>query len=133
MLDKNPAARIPLFNRDNKVENYLDEAQLERLMHVLRTDENRPVCLIAMFLLSTGARLNEALSATWSQIDRENRVWRIAAINSKSKRMRSVPLNDSALEVLAQLDTEGSVRTCIHQQGDQEAVHDDSEGMDEAA
>ena len=77
-------------------------------MNVLRTDENRPVCLIAMFLLSTGARLNEALSATWSQIDRENRVWRISAINSKSKRMRSVPLNDSALEVLAQLETEGS-------------------------
>ena len=107
LTEKNPAARVPLFNRDNKVEHYLDDAQLERLLTVLRTDENRPVCQIAMFLLSTGARLNEALSATWSQIDRENRVWRILAINSKSKRMRSVPLNDSALDVLAQLDTEG--------------------------
>lgn len=107
----NPVSRVPLFRADNKVEHYLDDAQLERLLQVLQTDENRPVCQIALFLLSTGARLNEALSATWAQIDRENRVWRILAINSKSKRMRSVPLNDSALEVLAQLDTEGK---CEH-------------------
>jgi integrase len=80
---------------------------VQRLVTVLRSDENRPVCLIALFLLSTGSRLNEALSATWDQLDRQNRVWRILAINSKSKRMRSVPLNDSALEVLDQIGTEG--------------------------
>ena len=68
-----------------------------------------------MFLLSTGCRLNEALRATWGQIDRGNRVWRIPASNSKSKRVRSVPLNDSALDVLAQLDTEGRVRAPVRQ------------------
>jgi integrase len=107
LTEKNPAARIPLFNRDNKVEHYLDETQLETLLTVLRTDENRNVCLIALFLLSTGARLNEALQAKWDQVDRQTRVWRIPASNSKSKRIRSVPLNDSALDVLKQLDTEG--------------------------
>ncbi len=106
--DKNPAVRVPLFNADNKVEHYLDEDQLGRLLKVLRTDENRPVCLIALLLISTGCRLNEILSAKWSQIDRMNRVFRVDAINSKSKRVRSVPLNDSALDVLAQLDTEGT-------------------------
>lgn len=74
---------------------------------MLRTDGNRPVCRIALFLLATGARLNEALSATWSHVDRDNRVWRIAATNSKSKRIRSIPLNDGALEVLAEVDTAG--------------------------
>ena len=107
LTEKNPAARIPLFNRDNKVEHYLDENQLEGLLKVLRSDENRTVCLIALFLLSTGARLNEALQAKWDQVDRQTRVWRIPASNSKSKRIRSVPLNDSALDVLKQLDTEG--------------------------
>jgi len=106
--EKNPAARIPLFNRDNKVEHYLDDNQLEKLLDVLRTDENRTVCQIALFLLSTGARLNEVLSATWDQVDQQNRVWRIAANNSKSKKMRSIPLNDSAIEVLGQLGTEGT-------------------------
>ena len=108
LTEKNPAARIPLFAVDNKVEHYLDDDQLETLLAVLRTDANRPVCQIALFLLSTGVRLNEALGATWTQIDRDNRVWRIPASNSKSKRVRSVPLNDAALEVLAQLDTEGN-------------------------
>jgi integrase len=60
-----------------------------------------------MFLLSTGCRLNEALRATGSEVDKQNRVWRIPASNSKSKRVRSVPLNDSALDILNQLGTEG--------------------------
>ena len=92
MLDRNPAAGVPLFNVDNKVEHYLSDAELEGLVSVLRTDANRPVCQVAMFLLSTGCRLNEALQATWGQVDRDNRVWRIPASNSKSKRVRSVPL-----------------------------------------
>jgi integrase len=107
-LEKNPASKVPLFNVDNKVEHYLDDVQLEKLLAVLRSKDNpRSVCLIALFLLSTGARLNEALKATWGQIDRQTRVWRIPASVSKSRKIRVVPLNDSALEVLAELDTEG--------------------------
>ena len=107
MLEKNPTTGVPLFNVDNKVEHYLDAEQLDRLLVVLRGDPNRAVCGIALFLLSTGCRLNEALKANWAQIDRGSRVWRIPAANSKSKRVRSVPLNDSALEVIAGLDTQG--------------------------
>jgi integrase len=108
MLEKNPAAKVPLLNVDNKVEHYLDDEQLQRLLAVLRSpDSPRSVCQIALFLLSTGARLNEALSAKWADIDRATRVWRIPATVSKSRKIRVVPLNDSALEVLAALDTEG--------------------------
>jgi site-specific recombinase XerD len=107
MTEPNPAARIQLFNRDNKVEHYLDQEQLEKLIAVLKTDSNKAVCQIALFLLSTGCRLNEALTATWDQVDQKNRILRIAALNSKSKRIRSVPLNDAALAVLSGLTTEG--------------------------
>lgn len=108
MVDSNPASRIPMFPEDNKIERYMNDEELGRLLEVLRTDHRRSICLIAMFLLSTGARLNEALSATWDQIDQEKRIWRIPASNSKSKRMRVVPLNDSAMDVINQLDTEGN-------------------------
>ncbi len=110
MLDRNPASRVHLFNADNKVEHYLDEGELERLLRVLKDVGPRhlSVRLIALYLLSTGARLNEALRARWQDIDRANRVWRIPARTSKSKRVRSVPLNASAIEVLDRLDTEGS-------------------------
>lgn len=106
MLERNPAARVPLFREDNKVEHYLDEQQLQRLLAVLRTHPNRAACTIALFLLSTGARLNEALKAKWDHIDTERRVWKIPAYNAKSGKVRAVPLNDSALQVLRGLDTE---------------------------
>jgi integrase len=73
----------------------------------LNTDSNRTVCHIILFLLSTGARLNEALQATWGHIDVDRRVWRIPITNSKSGKVRAVPLNDSAIGVLNQLDTKG--------------------------
>ena len=107
MLERNVLKNIPLLMVDNQVENYLKEDQLVRLVEVLRTDANRPVCHILMFLLSTGSRLNEAIQSKWSQVDMENGVWRIPATNSKSKRTRSVPLNDSALWVLEQAKLQG--------------------------
>ena len=106
-IEKNVLKGIKLFMVDNQVENYLDETQLEQLLHVLRTDRNRTVCLILMFLLSTGARLNEGLTATWKNINIERGVWRVDASLSKSKKSRSIPLNDSALWVLGQLESQG--------------------------
>lgn len=106
VIEKNPLNRIPLFNADNKVENYLKPKELNRLLHVLDTHPNRMTCMVMKFLLSTGARLNEALRAKWVHIDRVNRVWTIPSTNSKSKRLRAVPLNDYALEVLDNLDTD---------------------------
>lgn len=108
MVDKNPAAGIKQFNEDNKVEHYLDDEELDRLVSVLRANDPPMVCQVALFLLSTGARLSEALNADWAHIDRRSGVWRIPATNSKSKKMRPIPLNSSAIEVLDQLGTEGN-------------------------
>ena len=107
VVEKNPAANVKLLRIDNRRDFYLNDEQLARLMKVLKTDNARTVCQLAMFLLATGARLSEATGATWSQIDRERRVWRIPAANSKSKKMRPVPLNDQALAVLDEVGTEG--------------------------
>ncbi|MBY0474699.1 MAG: site-specific integrase, partial [Nitrosomonas sp.] len=107
MLDKNPVSRIPMFHEDNKIEHYMDDRQLERLLTVLHTDENRPVCLIALLLLSTGCRLNELLSAKWSDVNLEKSIFTIRATNAKSRKLRGVPLNESAIEVLNQLNTQG--------------------------
>ena len=57
---------------------------------VLRTDDNRAICMVALFLLSTGCRLNEALQATWGQIDRQTRVWRKALVNAVDPRLGSM-------------------------------------------
>jgi site-specific recombinase XerD len=66
MLDKNPASRIELFNEDNQVEHYQNDEQLQRLVTVLKSYPSRTVALICTFLLATGCRVNEALTAQWS-------------------------------------------------------------------
>ena len=107
MIEKNVASRIPMLYEDNMKTEYLNDEELARLLKVLKTDSRRAVCNIALFLLATGARLNEALSAEWDQIDRDKKVWLIPASNTKSRRSRPVPLSVHALNVLNELDTEG--------------------------
>lgn len=106
LIEKNPCQRIKMYREDNQMEYYLKGDDLKSLLTVLKTDKNRMICAIVLFLLSTGARLNEALKAEWKHIDIEQRVWKIPHENSKSGKVRSVPLNDSAIQVLQSLDTQ---------------------------
>ena len=84
LTEKNPAARIPLFNADNRVNNLLDGPALHRLLEVLRTDSNRSVCGAALLSLNSGCRLQEALSAEREDIDFENRQWKISKNKNKN-------------------------------------------------
>lgn len=107
LIEKNPVARIALAKENNAIERYMNEDELARLLMVLRTDPARNACNVALLLLATGVRLNEALTAAWENVEIENRLWRIPAANSKSGTVRSVPLNEAALEVLEKLPTLG--------------------------
>ncbi len=111
VVSSNPASKIALFNEPNQVENYLTESQLQDLVAALKKGENRMVCNIAMFLLSTGARLSEGLCARWEQFDLPHRTWKIPALNSKSKKVRSVPLNDVVCELLDSLQPDTALRS----------------------
>jgi integrase len=101
-IERNVLKGVKLLNVENQLHDVASAEQLQRLVEILRTDHNRPVCHILMFLLSTGARLSEALTATWNQVDMEKGLWTIPATTAKSKKSRTVPLNESALWVLAE-------------------------------
>lgn len=103
-IDKNPAIGVRQYNVDNRVERYLNEEELQRLLQVLKNHPIKPVARIVMFLLSTGARLQEACQAKVADVSLETRVWRIPAVRSKSKKVRSVPLNDSAIRIIEEVD-----------------------------
>lgn len=107
MLEKNVLTRVKQLTLDNTVDRYLNEDQVKALVNVLKEDANRMVSMILLFLLATGARLNEALTARWDQLDVSNASWKIAAADSKSKKAKHLPLNTSALWVIEQLDTKG--------------------------
>lgn len=103
IIPQSPIARIKLFNVDNRLENYQTPEQLEALLQVLLTDDNRGVCEAAILLLCTGARLNEALKSKVRHYELTSKVWRIEAVTSKSKRVRSVPLNDMAIDLITSI------------------------------
>jgi integrase len=101
----NPAVGIQQYKEMNLKETYLDDQTLPKLLSVIKIDKNKTVCFIILFLLSTGARLNEALQARWEDIDIEKRVWRIPASTAKSGRSRAIALNEMSIDVLNGLDT----------------------------
>ena len=133
LLDKNPLTGLKLFNVDNKIERYLDSAQLERLLQVLRTDPRRPVCRIAMFLLSTGCRLNEALRAKWDAgrptepgvedpgVELEVEAGAVRA--AERQRPRGA----------GRARHRGDVRVPVREPSDREALHQHHEGLVEAS
>ncbi len=101
-LEKNVLKGVKLRNVDNQLHDVASPEQIERLIEILKADANRPVCHILMFLMSTGARLSEALTAQWKHIDLDRGLWTIPAATAKSKKSRTVPLNESAMWVLAE-------------------------------
>ena len=101
-IERNVLKGVKLLNVDNQLHDVATSEQLSRLVEILRTDANRPVCHIVIFLLSTGCRLSEALHAKWTEADLEKGLWTIPAATAKSKKSRTVPLNDSALWVLTE-------------------------------
>lgn len=107
MMEKNPLTGVQMIYVDNQRDTYLNDEQVTKLVETLKTHKNRTVALIVMFLLATGARLREGMSAEWKDIDQAGKMWRIPATNSKSKRMKQLPLNDNALWVLEQLESKG--------------------------
>ena len=54
------------------------------------------------FLVLCAARSGEVCSAHWSEIDPENRVWRMPATKTKTHMERSVPLSDRAVDILTE-------------------------------
>lgn len=107
-LDVNFANGIQLYHEFNEVNNIPSEEQFQKLLHVLNTDKNRPICRLVLFLLSTGCRLNEALSAQWKNISFANRILTVPHESSKTKRPRHIFLNDAALNILKQIDKRSS-------------------------
>ena len=86
LIDVNFAKGLQLYHEFNGVENIPTDEQLKTLLEVLHTDSNRPICQLALFLLSTGLRLSAALGARWSDINIANKQMILPAATAKSKR-----------------------------------------------
>jgi integrase len=105
LLTSSPVSKIQMFNVDNREERLMSDKELQSLMAALDRNKNLMAKSVIRFLLLTGCRVSEALHARNSDVDFKGRSLVIQATNSKSKRRRSIPLNDEAIQLLKKLDT----------------------------
>ena len=86
---------------------YLTPAEETRLLEALPVGVKRDA---AMFLIDTGARVNEALKLTWQDLAVHPGLDAVTFWRTKSKRARTVPLTARAKDCLMRAKAEGRPR-----------------------
>jgi integrase len=90
-------------NPENKRERFLTAVEMTRLDEALTKHEDKQAADIIRFLLLTGCRRGEALSAKWEDIDLERGIWSKRASVTKQKKNHTVPISGPARQLLAAL------------------------------
>lgn len=96
----NPCNSVEAPTFDNKINNPLDKSSLKSLMSVLDSWANERAVLVTKFALYSGKRKGEVLSLTWDNIDFENRLLTLSAMNTKGKKGQTVPMNNHCMAIL---------------------------------
>lgn len=108
MLEKNVASRFPMFNPDNRSNDFLTDAELQRFVQVVQASKNKVIANLIIFMIASGMRLTEAMSLKYEDINMDNRTISIPASNAKSRRLKSIPMSDTAAEAIqSQVATRG--------------------------
>src|SRR5262245_45103766 len=95
---------LPARSKIAKVEHHaaLPYAEIGAFVAKLRQDSGvAAACL--QFITLTAARLDEARSATWDEIDLPNRIWIVPAPRMKADKEHRVPLSAGAVVILKQM------------------------------
>ena len=103
MLDyceRNPCRGIRMHAEQNIRTRTLAGSELKRFLAALETESNRVAADFFLFALATGARREECLQLSRSELFLEEGVWRLPSGRAKSGKSRVIPLNAIALQVL---------------------------------
>jgi integrase len=90
-------------NPEERRERYLTPAELGRLCDALNHYHGDLAAAGIAFLMLTGARRGEVLTARWRDFDPAGGVWTKPSAHTKQKRAHRVPLSAAARTVLVQL------------------------------
>lgn len=96
--DRNPCAGIPRYREDNIQQRFLSPAEIGRMLKAMASCPNKVAVAAIQFLLFTGVRRKEALTARWENVDLAQRLWYVP--HTKGGRARYVQLNEGAVTVL---------------------------------
>jgi len=92
----NPVSRVKFLEENNKIERVLSFDEERRLLDAC-APHIKPLVLTA---LNTGMRRGELISLRWDNVDIDSNLITIEATNSKSKRLRRIPMNAQLRQVL---------------------------------
>ncbi len=100
LLDHHPLDRLkPLKEPRHKRDRFLTNEEFKRLRNSLRGRDDYLPVLIELGI-NTGLRLNEMLTLEWGSVDLRNQTLTVESHYAKSKRKRTVPLNNSITAVI---------------------------------
>jgi integrase len=97
-FEKNPARGYKQYKEPAHKDRFLSPAEADNLLTSVRKSESPFLECIIPFLLLTGSRKGEALTARWEHIDWQARRWYIPL--TKTGKPRHVPLSEGAVKVL---------------------------------
>jgi integrase len=100
MLRKSPLEGLSLARVPERQPAYFSREEFQRLLDAIKEPWLRDVVLFAAV---TGMRQGEILSLAWNQVDLEARVARLtssASFRTKTGKRRTVPLGETAVQVL---------------------------------
>ena len=106
LRNDNPCDRVlPVLGPQNDIVTHrlaLPHKDVAAAIETVRSSgSGQPAVKLAFeFLVLTAARSAEVRLATWTEINRTDRVWTISAMRMKAKREHRVPLCERALEIL---------------------------------
>jgi integrase len=98
-IERNPASGVRR-NPEPKRHRYLSRDEVGRLIDALERHPERVSADAILFMLLTGCRKGEALSAKWVQFDLDLQIWTKPSSETKQRREHRVPYSTAAAEVL---------------------------------
>lgn len=108
LLDASPSVQIDRPADENIRDRALSDEEVKTFWNGLEKGAMTASIRLALKLqLVTGQRRGEILSAEWSEIDIEDKVWTIPAEKAKNNLLHAVPLSPLALKILGTIKRDG--------------------------
>ena len=98
LIEASPAAAVKMMADEVKRDRVLTDAEIRAIWQAC--GELGAFGRAFRFMLATGQRRSECGEATWSEIDRAQRLWVLPRERTKADRAHEVPLSNLALSII---------------------------------
>jgi integrase len=108
-INQNPVDKVRRLKQSDKRERVMSYDEELLIRQQLKSEKYAHLFPVFELILNTGMRITEALELKWNEIDLKAAEIRLPDFRTKEHRDKTIPLNPTALGVLAQLHSETDV------------------------